>query len=190
MKFQHPFLFTSALLLAACGSESTSVQTPPAHDHGSHGEKQPDEAKTDEAKTDAAKTDVAKTDENKAATENTGDMTPLSPDAKLFFITPPADSAVRSPVLVAFGIEGAEVKPAGEAHPNSGHHHLIINGTTITEGQVVPANETHIHYGKGQKQAEIELAPGEYTLTMQFADHLHRSYGEKGSATTKITVVE
>jgi hypothetical protein len=180
MKFQHPFLFTTVLLLAACGSESSSVQTPPAHDHSSHEEKQPDEVKTEEAKTD----------ENNAPAVKPGDMTPLSPDAKLFFVTPPADSAVRSPILVAFGIEGAEVKPAGEAHPNSGHHHLIINGTTITEGQVVPANETHIHYGKGQKQAEVELAPGDYTLTMQFADHLHRSYGEKGSATIKITVVE
>jgi hypothetical protein len=53
---------------------------------------------------------------------------------------------------------------------------------------VVGADATHIHFGKGQEETELELEPGEYTLTLQFADGFHRSYGEKMSTTIKITV--
>ena len=37
-------------------------------------------------------------------------------------------------------------------------------------------------------EAEVELSPGEHTLTMQFADLAHRSYGEQLAATIKVTV--
>jgi hypothetical protein len=89
---------------------------------------------------------------------------------------------------VEFGIEGMEVEPAGELNEGKGHHHIIINGDAIERGSVVPADETNIHFGKGQTSTEMELAPGEYTLTMQFADGAHQSYGEQMAATISVTV--
>ncbi len=114
----------------------------------------------------------------------------LNEGARVFFVSPEDGASVTSPVTISFGIEGAEVKPAGEDVPNSGHHHLIINGTGIEQGVVVPKDETHIHYGKGQTEAQVELEPGEYTLVMQFANHVHQSYGDAGAASIKITVTE
>jgi hypothetical protein len=114
----------------------------------------------------------------------------LHDDAKVFFTSPADGASVTSPVAIEFGLQGAEVKPAGENVDNSGHHHLIINGTGIEQGRVVPKDETHIHYGGGQTSAEVTLAPGQYTLTMQFANFQHLSYGAAAAASIKITVTE
>ena len=43
-----------------------------------------------------------------------------------------------------------------------------------------------MHFGKGLTEASIKLAPGDYKLTMQFADGLHCSYGKKWAATISI----
>jgi hypothetical protein len=93
-------------------------------------------------------------------------------------------------MMISFGIEGAEVKAAGENIPISGHHHLIINGTGIKLGTVVPKDEILIHCGKGQTEASVELTPGVYALTMQVANVLHQSYGETGATSVQITVTE
>ena len=108
----------------------------------------------------------------------------------MFFKAPEDGASVTSPVKLVFGIEGMEVKPAGELVEGTGHHHVIIAPTGIPEGTVIPADETHIHFGAGQTEAEVELPPGEHKLTMQFADGAHASYGEVMAATITITVVE
>ena len=41
----------------------------------------------------------------------------------------------------------------------------------------MPADEKNIYFGKGQTNFEITLEPGEHTLTLQFADGFHQSYG-------------
>jgi len=113
-----------------------------------------------------------------------------APKAKVFF-TEPADGAkVTSPVKLVFGVEGMEVRPAGELAENTGHHHVIIGPAGIPEGEAVPKDEQHIHFGKGQTEAEIELPAGEHKLTMQFADGNHTSYGEVMATTITITVTE
>ena len=81
-----------------------------------------------------------------------------------------------------------EVEPAGELSRYKGHHHIIVDGSFNEKGAVVPADTTHIHFGLGQTSAELPLSPGPHTLTLQFADGFHRSYGEKMSASITITV--
>jgi Domain of unknown function (DUF4399) len=62
----------------------------------------------------------------------------------------PADGAVLiSPFKVAFGVSGMRVAPAGDMTPGTGHHHLLINVGPIPEGQVIPMDDAHRHYGKG-----------------------------------------
>jgi len=114
----------------------------------------------------------------------------VAPVPKVFFLSPKDGATVSTKFKVKFGVEGMKIRPAGEAltEKTSGHHHLIVNGTAITENMVVPVDEKHIHYGKGQTEAEVTLLPGEYTLTMQFADGSHISYGERLSSSIKITV--
>ncbi|WP_051516670.1 DUF4399 domain-containing protein [Herbaspirillum sp. RV1423] len=103
--------------------------------------------------------------------------------------TAPMDGAVvSSPFDVRFAVTGMEVKPAGDMTPNTGHHHLLINAGPIPKGVVIPADDTHLHYGKGQTGAKVTLPPGKYQLTMQFADGAHQSYGPAMSKTINITV--
>ena len=95
---------------------------------------------------------------------------------------------MQSPVHVVFGVEGMKVVPAGDMTPETGHHHLIVDGKAIPKGETVPTDATHIHFGKGQTETDVPLAPGKHTLTMQFADGLHRSYGPDMSSTITVTV--
>ena len=104
------------------------------------------------------------------------------------FVEPANGATVSSPFKVKFAVTGMEVKPAGDMTANTGHHHLLINATPVKAGEVIPADEKHIHFGKGQTETEVTLPPGNYTLTMQFANGLHQAYGPAMNKEIKITV--
>lgn len=104
------------------------------------------------------------------------------------FVEPADGATVSSPFKVKFAVTGMEIKPAGDMTANTGHHHLLINAKPVKEGDVVPADETHIHFGKGQTETEVKLAPGTYKLSMQFANGLHQSYGPGMSKDITVTV--
>ncbi len=110
-------------------------------------------------------------------------------DPRVFFVEPRDGAEVVSPVKVVMGVEGITVKPSGAVVEGTGHHHILINQGAMRGGKVIPTDKIHLHYGKGQTEAEIKLEPGDYTLTMQFADGLHRSFGKKLAHTIKIKVV-
>ena len=95
---------------------------------------------------------------------------------------------VSSPFKVIFKVSGMTVSPAGEFKDDSGHHHLLINQTFIEKGNTIPADQNHLHFGKGQTETELNLTPGIYNLTLQFADGYHRSYGKALSKTIQIEV--
>ena len=117
--------------------------------------------------------------------------TPVSaPAPQVRFVAPADGAVVTSPFKVVFGVNGLQVKPAGEEIENTqaGHHHLIINAGPVKAGESVPFSDTHIHFGKGQTEAMVELKPGTYKLTMQFANGAHVSYGEVRAATISVTV--
>ena len=95
---------------------------------------------------------------------------------------------VTSPFKVKFSVTGMNIAPAGETTVNTGHHHLLINVEGVPIGELVPADEKHIHFGKGQTETEVALPSGKYTLTLQFANGLHQSYGEVMRKSILITV--
>ena len=115
------------------------------------------------------------------------DTVPLA-EQGVYFKNLKDGDVVSSPVKVKMGIKGMEVEPAGKINAGKGHHHIIVNGLSLPSGKVVPADKQHIHFGKGQTEAELELKPGSYRLTLQFADGAHRSYGAKWSKTIQIKV--
>ena len=117
-------------------------------------------------------------------------VVPATGERKVSFIEPQDGAKVKSPIKIKMGLEGMKIRPAGEdpLDKTTGHHHIIIDGGPMPIGTIVPANEKHIHYGKGQTEAEITLSPGKHTLTLQLADGLHASYGEKLSATITVEV--
>lgn len=113
-----------------------------------------------------------------------------SDSPRVFFKNIKDGQTISQDFKVEFGIEGMSLRPAGEDinDKKSGHHHLIINGSFVQDGAIIPADEQHIHFGKAQKDYQLKLKPGSYTLTLQLADGAHRSFGEKLSSTVKVTV--
>jgi len=109
---------------------------------------------------------------------------------QVLFVEPADGQEVTSPFKVRFGLEGMKIAPLGDMTPGTGHHHLIINGKALTKGEPVPVNETHLHFGKGQTETELKLPPGDYTLTLQFGNGAHQSYGPEMSRTIKVRVID
>ena len=112
----------------------------------------------------------------------------LAHAASVNFVSPADGAVVSSPFEVKFGVSGMEIKPAGDMTPNTGHHHLLINQAPIKAGEAIPADAQHLHFGKGQTEALVTLPPGKYSLTMQFGNGMHQSYGPELSKTINVTV--
>jgi hypothetical protein len=94
-------------------------------------------------------------------------------DAKLYFISPKDGETVKSPVIVRFGLSGMGVAPAGVAVESTGHHHLLIDADLPPLNLPIPADANHVHFGKGQTEAAVTLAPGRHRLQLLLGDHLH-----------------
>lgn len=93
--------------------------------------------------------------------------------ARVFFITPADGATVSNPVRIEFGIEGMSVAKAGDAQPNSGHHHLVIDADLPDLALPIPANANYVHFGDGSTSTEITLEPGQHSLRLLLGDHRH-----------------
>ncbi|OAJ51322.1 rod shape-determining protein RodA [Paraburkholderia ginsengiterrae] len=108
--------------------------------------------------------------------------------AGVSFVQPADGATVSNPVHVVFGVDGMSVAPAGTMTEGTGHHHLLVDGKPLPKGEVIPANDKSLHFGKGQTEADLTLPPGDHTLTLQFGDGAHRSYGPEMSKTITVHV--
>ena len=97
-----------------------------------------------------------------------------APDgARAYIISPQDGATVSSPVQVIFGLEGMGVAPAGVEKGKTGHHHLIIDADLLSLNEPVPSDENYRHFGGGQTETTVELAPGSHTLQLILGDHNH-----------------
>ena len=108
--------------------------------------------------------------------------------ASVDFIGMKDGDTVNTKIYVRFGLTGMEVHPAGEVIKGTGHHHIIIDDVATAAGTVVPADATHIHFGGGATETELTLTPGMHSLTLQFANGIHQSYGPQMSKTINVFV--
>jgi hypothetical protein len=99
------------------------------------------------------------------------------PDGAEVYIVSPADGAeVTSPVRVVFGLRGMGIAPAGVERAKTGHHHLIIDQPAPSGEDLeynLPAEDTLRHFGGGQTEVALELAPGTHTLQLMMGDANH-----------------
>jgi hypothetical protein len=106
---------------------------------------------------------------------------PSAPDAKVYFVNLEDGATVSSPVKVMFGLSGMGVAPAGTEKENTGHHHILVNRAPLGEGEdgaeeldyPLPADDNHVHFGGGQTETMLELAPGQHTLQLVLGDMNH-----------------
>lgn len=118
--------------------------------------------------------------------------TEVPKDARVFWILPKEGSKVPESFPAAFGVAGMTLTKAGEAMKDKsrGHHHVVVDGKPIPAGTPVPKDDKNIHYGDASSTTMLKLAPGKHTLTLQFADGAHLSYGDKLSQTINVEVVK
>jgi hypothetical protein len=112
------------------------------------------------------------------------------PPAPEIFFRGLADGAtVPRTFPVVFGLRNYGVAPAGLQYPRTGHFHILINVEPPAPGVVIPADSLHRHYGAGQIETMLTLAPGTYTLRLVLADYEHKAIGpELTSRPVRITV--
>lgn len=84
---------------------------------------------------------------------------------------------------------------AGCFAPNScrfagtGHFHLFIDAEdSYPSGVVIPFDDAHKHYGKGQTSVDIQLPEGKHQLTLQLANAIHESYGPEYAKSIAVNV--
>lgn len=102
--------------------------------------------------------------------------TPAPEGAKAYFINIKDGDTVTSPVLIRFGLSGMGIAPAGTEAPGTGHHHLLIDAPALAGdalNEAIPVDEHHVHFGKGQTEASVKLAPGKHTLQLVLGDWSH-----------------
>lgn len=167
-------LLILGFLFAACGSDTA--------------EKTADSSESNTEKT------VELTEDEKLDLE----VFKIPSNARVYFSNIYDGDEVSSPVKINMAVEGMMVEPAGPPKVGYGHHHILVNREFVKLKDPVPMDMPkeqlkndevyNLHYGKGQETTELDLAPGKYFLTMQFADGMHRSYGKKLAKTISITV--
>ncbi len=108
--------------------------------------------------------------------------------AKLYIVSPADGATVKGPVTVVFGLAGMGIAPAGVQFENAGHHHLLVDTDLPKElGMPLPATDNIRHFGKGQTEATLTLAPGRHTLQLVLGDHMHIPFNPV-VASPKITI--
>lgn len=102
------------------------------------------------------------------------DRTPSAKGAECEIISPANGATVKNPVRVRFGLKGMGIAPAGVIFENSGHHHLLVDTDPPTDlSQPIPTSDKSLHFGKGQTETELTLAPGKHTLQLVLGDQVH-----------------
>ena len=93
------------------------------------------------------------------------------------YVIHPLDGQVlnaNKPIEVSFGLRGMGVAPAGVVVEKTGHHHLLIDQRELPDLTMpLPASAQLIHFGGGQTQTEIRLAPGSHTLQLVLGNQYH-----------------
>ena len=71
------------------------------------------------------------------------------------------------------GLSGMGIAPAGIDSPDTGHHHVLIDVDKLNSEVAVPADDKHRHFGRGQTETRLALAPGKHTLQLVLGDRNH-----------------
>src|ERR1700760_2577494 len=98
--------------------------------------------------------------------------------AEVYFIAPHDGAKVHSPVTIQFGLKGMGIAPAGVKFDNTGHHHLLIDTPLkdVNLDMPLPATDKIVHFGKGQTENTLSLAPGKHTLELVSAVFTHGAF--------------
>lgn len=100
-------------------------------------------------------------------------------------------SNVESPFRVVMKTENLIVEPASlGVNEGHGHFHILVDAPLSGSSQPIAKDETHIHYGKGETEAVLDLPVGQHTLILQFATGDHVPYNPQVFQQVQINVTK
>jgi hypothetical protein len=136
----------------------------------------------------AAQSDTTANAKAKALAKIGMDITPSPAGAKVYFVAPANGAEISGPVKVVFGLAPAMgVAPAGVQQKNTGHHHLLIDNPAVDLNQPLPVSDQVKHFGNGQTETAVTLAPGTHKLQLVLGDWKHQPHSPAVTSET-ITV--
>jgi Domain of unknown function (DUF4399) len=104
-------------------------------------------------------------------------QTPAPPGAYLYIIWPNDGERIKGGFWCRFGLRNMGICRAGDATPGAGHHHLLVDVSNPPDpNEPIPSDKNHLHFGGGQTETRLELAPGEHTLQLVLGDAEHRMF--------------
>lgn len=114
---------------------------------------------------------------------------PSPEGAKVYIIWPRDGTVIKGGKFwLRMGLINMGIAPAGVEKADTGHHHLIIDADLPPLDEPIPNDSNHLHFGKGQTEARIELPSGTHTLQLLLGDANHIPHNPPVQS-EKITVV-
>lgn len=100
---------------------------------------------------------------------------PTPPEAR--FTNLEDGQRIETPFVARFGLSGFGLAPAGEALPQTGHHHLLIDRELPADfTRPLQAGERLLDFEAGQMEGVLDLAPGTHTLRLLLGNERHVPY--------------
>ena len=101
--------------------------------------------------------------------------------SRLVWVSPEDGAEAASPVHLEFNAVNYQIAPVPEgtvetAREGIAHHHVGMGGRCLPAGSMIPRdNPEWIHFGDGSNTIDMQLEPGEYTLSIQAGNDLHEA---------------
>ena len=100
--------------------------------------------------------------------------TPSPKETLLYIISPHDGERIRGAFWCRFGLRNMGVTHAGDATPNLGHHHLLIDvDEPLNPDEPIPSDKKHLHFGAGQTETRLDLPRGRHTLQLVLGNAEH-----------------
>lgn len=126
-----------------------------------------------------------------ACGDDATDTAEVADDAATVSFVQPADGDhVAGGLHLAMKADGITIEPAGDGavHEGAGHFHVIADDGCVDPGAAVAKDADHVHFGKGQSEGTIYLAPGEHELCLQPGDGTHVALDPTDTITVTVGV--
>lgn len=123
-----------------------------------------------------------------ASTPAWADRTPSPKDTLLYIISPRNGERIHGAFWCRFGLRNMGVTHAGDATPNLGHHHLLIDvDEPLNPDEPIPSDKKHLHFGAGQTETRLDLPRGRHTLQLVLGNAEHMLF-DPPVVSRKITI--
>lgn len=120
------------------------------------------------------------------ATTEAADGTPEA-GASVEITAPQAGDTVSSPVTLEVSASGVEISPAADAVVGAGHFHAFVDQEPVAEGETIPQDTDGVfHFAT--ESVDLELEPGEHTVTVVLGDNTHTRLAGAAPAVVTFTV--